>query len=58
MVLTSNLPFAQWDETFGGNVTLTAAMSRFFGRVLQDARRVIGRIFLSLSPLIRLHSDL
>nr|WP_310141030.1 IS21-like element helper ATPase IstB [Burkholderia ambifaria] len=26
MILTSNLPFAQWDETFGGNTTLTAAM--------------------------------
>ncbi len=26
MILTSNLPFAQWDETFGGNATLTAAM--------------------------------
>lgn len=26
MVLTSNLPFAQWDQTFGGNTTLTAAM--------------------------------
>ncbi|WP_241021452.1 ATP-binding protein, partial [Burkholderia sp. Ac-20344] len=23
MILTSNLPFAQWDETFGGNTTLT-----------------------------------
>src|SRR5690625_485840 len=26
IVLTSNLPFAQWDQTFGGNATLTAAM--------------------------------
>lgn len=26
MVLTSNLPFTQWDQTFGGNTTLTAAM--------------------------------
>lgn len=26
MILTSNLRFAQWDETFGGNTTLTAAM--------------------------------
>ncbi|WP_346779057.1 ATP-binding protein [Burkholderia sp. Tr-20390] len=26
MILTSNLSFAQWDETFGGNTTLTAAM--------------------------------
>lgn len=25
-VLTSNLPVGQWDETFGGNATLTAAM--------------------------------
>jgi len=58
MILTSNLPFAQWDETSGGNVTLTGRDVAVFGRVLQDARRVIGRIFLSLSPLIRLHSDL
>lgn len=26
MILTSNLPFTQWDQTFGGNTTLTAAM--------------------------------
>jgi len=26
MILTSNLPFAQWDTTFGGDATLTAAM--------------------------------
>lgn len=26
MILTSNLPFSQWDQTFGGNTTLTAAM--------------------------------
>ena len=26
MILASNLPFAQWDQTFGNNTTLTAAM--------------------------------
>lgn len=26
MIFTSNLPFTQWDQTFGGNTTLTAAM--------------------------------
>jgi DNA replication protein DnaC len=34
MILTSNLPFAQWDQTFGGNATLTAAM---LDRVLHHA---------------------
>lgn len=34
MILTSNLPFAQWDETFGGNATLTAAM---LDRILHHA---------------------
>ncbi len=34
MVLTSNLPFAQWDQTFGGNTTLTVAM---LDRILQHA---------------------
>ncbi|ONY23611.1 AAA family ATPase [Burkholderia cenocepacia] len=34
MILTSNLPFAQWDETFGGNTTLTAAM---LDRILHHA---------------------
>jgi DNA replication protein DnaC len=26
LILTSNLGFAQWDETFAGDATLTAAM--------------------------------
>jgi hypothetical protein len=30
----SNLPFTQWDETFGGNATLTAAM---LDRILHHA---------------------
>lgn len=34
VILTSNLPFGQWDETFGGNATLTAAM---LDRVLHHA---------------------
>jgi DNA replication protein DnaC len=34
MILTSNLPFAQWDSTFGGNTTLTAAM---LDRILHHA---------------------
>jgi len=34
MILTSNLPFAQWDETFAGNATLTAAM---LDRILHHA---------------------
>ncbi len=34
IILTSNLPFAQWDQTFGGNPTLTAAM---LDRVLHHA---------------------
>lgn len=34
MILTSNLPFTQWDETFGGNATLTAAM---LDRILHHA---------------------
>lgn len=34
IILTSNLPFAQWDQTFGGNATLTAAM---LDRVLHHA---------------------
>jgi DNA replication protein DnaC len=37
MILTSNLPFAQWDRTFGGNATLTAAM---LDRVLHRAHIV------------------
>ncbi len=37
IVLTSNLPFAQWDQTFGGNATLTAAM---LDRVLHHAHIV------------------
>ena len=34
MILTSNLPFTQWDQTFGGNATLTAAM---LDRILHHA---------------------
>ncbi|CBW77412.1 Transposase (plasmid) [Mycetohabitans rhizoxinica HKI 454] len=34
MILTSNLPFTQWDETFGRNATLTAAM---LDRILHHA---------------------
>lgn len=34
IILTSNLPFAQWDQTFGGNATLVAAM---LDRVLHHA---------------------
>lgn len=34
MILTSNLPFTQWDFTFGGNTTLTAAM---LDRILHHA---------------------
>lgn len=34
MILTSNLAFAQWDETFGRNATLTAAM---LDRILHHA---------------------
>nr|WP_315594931.1 IS21-like element helper ATPase IstB [uncultured Cupriavidus sp.] len=34
MILTSNLPFTQWDQTFGGNTTLTAAM---LDRILHHA---------------------
>jgi DNA replication protein DnaC len=34
MILTSNLPFAQWDETFAGNATLTATM---LDRILHHA---------------------
>jgi DNA replication protein DnaC len=34
MVLTSNLPFTQWDQTFGGNTTLTVAM---LDRILHHA---------------------
>lgn len=26
MILTSNLPFGQWDQTFTGDATLTSAM--------------------------------
>lgn len=37
MILTSNLPFAQWDQTFGGNATLTAAM---LDRILHHAHIV------------------
>lgn len=37
IILTSNLPFAQWDQTFGGNATLTAAM---LDRVLHHAHIV------------------
>ncbi|WP_414016708.1 ATP-binding protein [Burkholderia cepacia] len=35
MILTSNLPFGQWDETFGGNTTLTEAMLE---RIVRHAR--------------------
>lgn len=34
MILTSNLPFSQWDQTFGANTTLTAAM---LDRILHHA---------------------
>ena len=34
MIMTSNLPFTQWDQTFGGNTTLTAAM---LDRILHHA---------------------
>lgn len=37
MILTSNLPFAQWDDTFGNNPTLTAAM---LDRILHHAHIV------------------
>lgn len=37
MILTSNLPFAQWDTTFGGDATLTAAM---LDRILHHAHIV------------------
>jgi len=37
MILTSNLPFTQWDVTFGGNTTLTAAM---LDRILHHAHIV------------------
>ncbi len=37
MILTSNLPFTQWDRTFGGNTTLTAAM---LDRILHHAHIV------------------
>jgi DNA replication protein DnaC len=37
MILTSNLPFTQWDQTFGGNATLTAAM---LDRILHHAHIV------------------
>ena len=37
MILTSNLPFTQWDATFGGNTTLTAAM---LDRILHHAHIV------------------
>ena len=37
MVLTSNLPFVQWDDTFGSNPTLTAAM---LDRILHHANIV------------------
>lgn len=37
VILTSNLPFGQWDEAFGGNATLTAAM---LDRVLHHAHVV------------------
>jgi DNA replication protein DnaC len=37
MILTSNLPFTQWDQTFGGNTTLTAAM---LDRILHHAHIV------------------
>ena len=37
MILTSNLPFAQWDDTFGDNPTLTAAM---LDRILHHAHIV------------------
>ncbi len=26
MILTSNLPFGQWDQTFAGDAALTSAM--------------------------------
>ena len=34
MILTSNLNFGQWDETFSGNTALTAAM---LDRILHHA---------------------
>jgi DNA replication protein DnaC len=37
MILTSNLPFAQWGDTFGDNPTLTAAM---LDRILHHAHIV------------------
>jgi DNA replication protein DnaC len=37
LILTSNLPFTQWDQTFGGNTTLTAAM---LDRILHHAHIV------------------
>lgn len=37
MLLTSNLPFTQWNDTFGGNTTLTAAMLE---RILHHAHIV------------------
>ena len=37
MILTSNPPFTQWDQTFGGNTTLTAAM---IDRILHHAHIV------------------
>lgn len=37
MILTSNLPFPQWDTTFGGDATLTAAM---LDRILHHAHIV------------------
>ena len=37
MILTSNLSFGQWDETFAGNTALTSAM---LDRILHHAHVV------------------
>ncbi len=44
MILTSNLPFAQWGDTFGDNPMLTAAM---LGRILHHAHivQIKGNIY-------------
>ncbi|EFT3818000.1 transposase, partial [Shigella flexneri] len=37
MILTSNLPFGQWDQTFAGDAALTSAM---LGRILHHSHVV------------------
>ena len=44
MILTSNLPFGQWDQTFAGDAALTSAM---LDRILHHSRRANKRGKLS-----------